>query len=375
MGSRRVASGKHSNGSAVVLIDQTPLRRSIAAECTKAMTCLDELRVRWHRFDREDRPAFIRWRAREFGALLSEAREVENRIRDAQALVHEVEMEMRRFFQDAHSAYMRVMFRRQNPGNVAEEETAASEFGGPPGRKLSDFEKEALFQDWVQKFMGTHPDKLDDDVYSKTFEAFKSHMFVNPSTAASSSRPGRSGANPPPHSANGRNGSVADEDAAETASVDSRVKELYRTLVRRLHPDLRADGSAGVSALWHDVQEAYAAADVAQMEILLALCDIQADELGEGTTISKMRSVLAELQRSIGALEKMLLEAEGEDAWEFARSGPNEELKLQVERELKTDMASRKSRLEVFTRTIAEWARGSAPNRRARSSRTSPVAQ
>jgi len=362
-------------GRAVVLIDQAPLRRSTAAECTQAMTCLDELRARWHRFDREDRPAFIRWRAREFGALLSEAREVENRIRDARTLVHEVEMEMRRFFQDPHSAYMRVMFRRQNPGSVPEEETAASEFGGRPGRKLSDFEKEALFQDWVQKFMGTNPDKLDDDVYSETFEAFKSHMFVNASTAAASPRPTRSAANSPRHSDGDRNGSVTDEDEADGAAMDSRLKELYRTLVRRLHPDLRADGSAAVSALWHEVQEAYGAGDVAQMEILLALCDIQADELGEGTTVSKMRSVLVELQRSIGALEKMLLEAEGEDAWDFARSGPNEELKLRVERELKTDMAGRKSRLEVFTRTIAEWARGSAPNRRARSGRTNAVAR
>jgi hypothetical protein len=167
---------------------------------------------------------------------------------------------------------------------------------------------------------------------------------------------------------------MTDEAQADSAAVDSRLKELYRTLVRRLHPDLRADGSADVSALWHEVQEAYAAGDVAQMEILLALCDIQADALGEGTTVSKMRLVLSELQHSIRALEKMLREAEGEDAWNFARSGPNEELKVRVERELKTDMAGRKSRLEVFTGTIAEWARGSAPNRRSRSGRTSAAA-
>jgi hypothetical protein len=373
MGTRRGIAAKDAGDTAVILIDQTPLRRCAAAECTKAMVCLDELRVRWHRFDREDRPAFIRWRAREFGALLSEAREVENRIRDAQALVHEVEMEMRRYFQDPHSAYMRVMFRRQNPGNVAEEETGASAGGRATGRKLSDFEKEALFQDWVQKFMGTNPDKLDDDVYSATFEAFKSHMFVNLNTETTSPRPTRS-QNPGPYAANRRNGSVADEDESGTAAVDNRLKELYRTLVRRLHPDLRADGSAGVSALWHEVQEAYAAADVAQMEILLALCDIQADELGEGTTVFKMRSVLSELQRSIRALDKMLLEAESEDAWDFARSGPNEELKVRVERELKTNMAGRKSRLEVFTRTIAEWARGPAPNWRGRSGRTRAAA-
>ncbi len=65
--------------------------------------------------------------------------------------------------------------------------------------------------------------------------------------------------------------------------MDVRVKELYRRLVRRLHPDLRADGSAAVSALWHEVQEAYAASDVARMEILLALSDIEANRMADQT--------------------------------------------------------------------------------------------
>ena len=59
------------------------------------MDRLEKARVVWHRFEREDKPAFVRWRAREFGTLLSQAREVEVRIRESQALVHEVEMEMR----------------------------------------------------------------------------------------------------------------------------------------------------------------------------------------------------------------------------------------------------------------------------------------
>ncbi len=67
------------------------------------MARLERARIGWHRFERKDKPAFIRWRAREFGALLSRAREVEVQIRDSQALVHEVEMEMRRGFQDAHT--------------------------------------------------------------------------------------------------------------------------------------------------------------------------------------------------------------------------------------------------------------------------------
>ena len=347
----------------VILVDQTPLRRTLAAECTDVMQRLEKARIGWHKFEREDRPAFIRWRAREFGALLSEAREVEDRIRDAQALVYEVEMEMRRRFQDPYTAYQRVMFRRANPGAAESHEPPQRRRDGQGAtRKLSDFEKEALFQEWVQKFLGTSPDKLDDHVYSSTFETFKAHMFVSGRDEPRSENEKKRPRAPEPMAAESPVG-VADENGADSEG-DARVKQLYRTLVRRLHPDLRADGTAQVSALWHEVQEAYAANDIAHMEILLALCDIQANELAEGTSLGQMHSVLGELQRSLRALNKMLREAEGEDAWDFARVGPNDGLRLRVERQLKTDLATRTSRLDVFTRTIAEWQRPSIAVRR-----------
>lgn len=340
----------------IVLVDQEPLRRAAAAECTDARAQLETARIGWHRFEREDKPAFARWRAREFGVLLSKAREIEARIRESQALVHEVEMEMRRGFQDAHSAYRRVMFRRENP-SVADEE-AADVQPGKPGKagRVSEFEKEALFQEWVQKSLGTNPDKMDDEAYSTTFEAFKSHMFRSPLE-----EPRRSNEYRP---AQKERTAAEPEEEEATAAVDVRVKELYRILVRRLHPDLRADGNAAVSALWHEVQEAYAASDVARMEILLALSDIESNHMSDATSVSQMQSVLAELQRALRALEKSLLEAQGEDAWNFARSGPDENLRLRVQRQLKSDFATRTMRLDVLTRTIAAWAHGPIANRK-----------
>jgi len=343
-----------------VLIDQEPLRERVAAECSEAMARLERARVGWHHFERKDKPAFARWRAREFGVLLSTAREVETHIRDSQKLVHEVEMEMRRGFQDAHGAYLRVMFRRANPSAVpTEDEAGGSRVRPGSTRKVSDFEKEALFQEWVRSSLGTSPDKMDDEAYANTFEAFKSHMFRSP-TEERPPRIARTGERPPVSLQEGSIPVGMKED--EATPVDARIKELYRRLVRRLHPDLRADGSAAVSALWHEVQEAYAASDVARMEILLALSDIEANRAAE-QSLSQLHGVLAELERSTRALEKSLVEAEGEEAWDFARIGPSVDLQVRVERQLKSDLAGRKRRLDHLTMTIAEWARGPAANR------------
>jgi hypothetical protein len=336
----------------LVLIDHEPLRRMAAADCTEAMERLDDARAGWHRFEREDKPAFARWRAREFGPLLSKARETEIQIRDGQALVHEVEMEMRRAFQDAHSAYQRVMARRENPSATLDEDADLQPRRPGAARRVTDFEKEALFQEWVQKSLGTNPDKMDDEAYETTFAAFKSHMFRSP---LEEPRPQNTYRPREPED-------IAPEEDEDAAPMDLRVKELYRVLVRRLHPDLRADGIASVSPLWHEVQEAYAASDVAQLEILLALSEIASSPMGNGTSLSQMYSLCAELERSLRALEKSLQEAQGEDAWNFARTGPNPDLQIRVERQLKSDLAARTMRLEALTRIIAEWAQGPIAN-------------
>src|SRR2546430_9208626 len=65
----------------IVWIDQAPLRANAAAECTDMMVRLERARLGWHQFERQDKPAFVRWRAREFGALLSTAPQDRKRTR------------------------------------------------------------------------------------------------------------------------------------------------------------------------------------------------------------------------------------------------------------------------------------------------------
>ncbi len=336
---------------AIVIIDQGPLRSAAGAKCSAVLARLEEARAAWHRFEREDKRGFVRWRAREFGPLLSELRDLEAQIRELEALVHEVEMEMRRGFFDPASAYQRVMFRRENPSTHEDEPAPRSrgQSGAGEDRKLSEFEQEALFQEWVHKFIGTNPDKLDDAAYETTFEAFKTHMFRS---APAGPRPTD---NFRRHEQARR---VRDEEEEPPATpADVRVKELYRLLVRRLHPDLRADGNAAASALWHEVQEAYAATDIAQLEILLALSDISAERFSDQTSVAQMQAVLAELERALFALEDSLRQARNDDAWDFARAGALPGLNERVRRDLEASLRIRGERLVLLKRTITEWAR------------------
>ena len=343
--SRRV---EFAGAAAIVAVDQVPIRRAATDDCRAVMARLEQARAAWNRYEREDKPCFARWRAREFGPLLSEGRDIELQIRERENLIHEVEMEMRRGFIDPFSAYARVMARRGDPAAAPEPVKAARNDAGV-GRPVSDFEKEALFQEWVQRSLGTNPDKMDDAAYTASFEAFKSHMF-----RARPEEPLRNAARAtapelPPEK----------EEHDSVQPIDARVKELYRLLVRRLHPDLRANGDVAATALWHEVQEAYAASDIAYLEILLALSDIESDRFSDETSVSQLRAVVIELERALFALEDSLRQARGEDGWNFARSGAVGGVRLRVERDLRANLSARKARLAILQRTIAVWSRAS----------------
>ncbi|MFL6528881.1 MAG: hypothetical protein ACJ8KX_00285 [Chthoniobacterales bacterium] len=343
---RRRVARRSEAARAIILLDQNSFRRSVAEECSALRLRLSEARAAWHRFEREDKQSFVRWRARAFGSLLSELRDIEAQIREHETLVHEVEMEMRRGFYDPHTAYNRVMVRRGNPTapppEPAPQRTSGSE------QVVSEFEQEALFHDWVHKFMGTHPDKLDDETYEASFEAFKTHMFRSrPKEQPRVSKVAEFV----------RQNAPRPEEEAAPVPVDARVKEVYRLLVRRLHPDSRVDGNAAASALWHEVQEAYAANDVAQLEILLALSDIEADPFNDETTLAQMRAVARELERALFALEDSLRQASNDDAWNFARTGPDDHLQTSVERDLTGTLRMRSDRLALLQQTLASWSR------------------
>jgi hypothetical protein len=338
----------------IILIDQEPLRRTALAECRKAMARLDKARAEWNRFEHQDQPAFARWMAREFGALLSQGRDLEAQIREKEMLIHEVEMEIRFGGRGPHSAYQHVMYQRANPRRAGDDFDDFGRDGNAPNDSssddpadLSEFEKEALFQDWLREFLGVNPDKIGDREYWATFEAFKASVFGARSEAAPNAEPA--------------------EDSRPNGQADterSRLKSLYRRLVRQLHPDLQADGDSTVSALWHEVQEAYAAGNVERLETLLALSELESDKLGAQTTLSQMRAVLKELKTALRNLQRSVRAVLLDDAWDFARRGATAAIQLRIQDELEATVAERRQRLTALNEIIVSWSRPSAPKGR-----------
>lgn len=320
----------------IIRVNQRPLRRKAASECSRELAKVEKARAEWARFDREDRPAFERWSSARFGAVLTELRELELALREKEALIDEVEIEYAWIGACSfRAAYLSVMRRRNAP---ARKRTVPPEDADrQQERDFSEFsaeEKRAVFEEFVEEYFEVDPQDLSEKEYQRMYKEFEAGV-----------RKGRRKSTPPP------------QPEKAVRPEEARVKEVYRLLVRRLHPDTRADGDPEVSALWHEVQEAYQAGKLDRLEMLLALTDIRSKSAGEQTTLYQMREVLAELRRAFEALQKSLSEARKEPAWNFTRGAKLDAIEARLRRRFNVDLARRRKRLRQCEALIARWAR------------------
>jgi hypothetical protein len=342
----RSVAARRAKHRQLVPLDQGPLRRKAVSECGREMARVEKLRVEWKRFEHEDKPAFERWMAATFGATLSELREQESQLRVKEALIFEVEEEM--FFRGTRShraAYAAVMRRRTNPpppmregaGNPPPDADDADDFEDPFFEKDSEFDQHLLFEDFLRAVLGIDPDRMSDKKYDAMFEDFKAKIL------------GRDGPEPQPR------GHQREHPPEPVKPEQARIKEIYRILVRRLHPDTRAEKDTEISALWHEVQEAYGTGNLERLEMLLALTDIRSNAAGEHTSLSQMRAVLRELRRSFNALKRSLGTAKRELAWNFARTPDHSALQVRLQRQFEADRAAQKAKLREIEALIASW--------------------
>jgi hypothetical protein len=322
-----------------VLVEQGPIRRRAASECQKVMSRLEVARADWRRFQTEDQPAYDRWVAGTFGTLLSEIRELESKVHAKRSLIEEVEIEYvlgrhRRYA----TAYAAVMKRRE--ARFAPPPSEPREEPKGEAREQEDvFADEMLFEELLQTVFGVDPMKLSDREYRRMFQEFQEKMRGEPEAEAAEPEEER----------------VASAAKPPESTGTSRLKELYRILVRRLHPDLRAEGEAEVSALWHDVQQAYETGNVERLEMLLAFTDIQDETTGEHTTVGQMLSVLKELRRSFNALMRSLRTAKQDVAWGFSRVTDRAPFARKVGKRLERQADSLRVAVESMDAQIEHW--------------------
>ncbi|MEX1118488.1 MAG: J domain-containing protein [Terrimicrobiaceae bacterium] len=287
----------------MVPVDQAPLRKDTEKECRRAMKTAARLREQIEEYERSVVPSYERWLTIAFGSLLDEEQAAEHRIAELEDLITEVTAAQFWSGGSQRSAYQKVMNERSKGEDREKPEDEdfdddEEDLGDPKNDKDLSME-EQMFREFVRNVLSLNPDKLGKAEYRSLFKEFRSQSGLG---------------------GNGRE----DGDAGSVGSAlkkrdhPARVKELYRLLVRRLHPDSGADYDGESARLWHTLQEAYQNNDLERLEILLAVTDIHDGSGTAQASLFHLRQVTAEFLRGERSLRQKLVKLRKTPAYLFS---------------------------------------------------------
>lgn len=316
---------------AIVAVDGTKIRKKIKKEYEKVLQDLDSSRKQLEQFHQSDLPEYTRWLNSHFGALLTELRELSQKLALDEELIFEVEDEVI-FGADSYAhAYKRVMEYRESPE--------------PPDSPRDGDPKE-------QNDPGKNP---MDDFFNEFFGG------MDPDQGPEPRRPREA---------------KPQAESADARPLGSRLKELYRALVRRLHPDTQREMTAQKAEWWHQAQAAYQGGDAEQLEVILTLCEIGEKGTTEQTSVSLLQRITENLKRTLRQIKRQIGNQRKDPAWNFSSRTDRDSLATQMRRSLMSDLEIMRERWRLTQTVIGEWqtaaARLSKRSRRKRAQRENP---
>lgn len=336
----RPAARNHSASRcrALVLVDGTAIRKKIRKGYEKARRDLERAQQQLDHFLQKDLPQFTRWLNTHFGALLTELRELNQQVAADEELIFEVESEVLLGGVSHASAYRRVMEFRENPQP-------------PPPTGEDEWDREDASR-------GGPKEAETGDCAEDLFEAFLNEVFDDWEPRDERRDPGASSG---PHR----------PEEAEPGQKTTRLKELYRAVVRRLHPDRQTEMTAQKIEWWHQAQAANEAGDVEQLEVILTLCEIGDTGTTAHTSASLLHRITAQLKNSLREIKRQLTGRRRDPAWNFSQRSDLDTLAEEIRFELNEDLAHLRHQYHLSQEVIGRWKAGAArlkkrPRRRRR---------
>jgi hypothetical protein len=304
---------------AIVRVDGAGIRKKIKKDYEKALRDLDHSRRVLDQFHQTDQPQFAGWLNSHFGALLTELRELNQQMAADEAIVFMVENEVLFGGCSYARAYQRVMELRDNPEPLPGEE-----------------------REGKQKPFGAGAEWGNPDDEGNPLKAIFEEMF------------GEVGPDERPWEEHGRQAGHHLQ-AVAPVHASKRLKELYRAVVRRLHPDSQREMTAQKTEWWHQAQAAYEAGDAEQLEVILTLCEIGESGTTAHTSASLLQRITAQLKSSLREIKRQIAQRRREPAWNFSNRTDHPAMAAQVRRELTGDLERMRNQCRTIQEMIARW--------------------
>jgi hypothetical protein len=292
-----LASGKKtvvSSRKDLIRLNTHSLRKKAILAHQKAERALAQLQEQLKRYHDQDVPGFRSWMHRTFGHLLTRQRELQRAIEDKQVFIYEIHAMAHRYRLSDLAAYRKVVWRRAHPDEAQAEDLAfeEAERQRQQARSAKDQPDGFIHDDDPDRdeFFGDDEFEDDPDGDEDGFDAFFESMtgIRLPSRKAGDSNPDQ-----------------------------KTVKELYRNIVRRLHPDHHGQMSEARKSLWHEAQAAYRHHDLNALHSILARCEDGEAGLGDHSPISLIRRMTQQLKTATQSTRREIRTLKRDVAWDY----------------------------------------------------------
>jgi hypothetical protein len=300
---------------ALLVIDERPIRVAALKAYRRAEKQVGRARGKLGAFDTVDRPAFVRWEAQVFGPLMTELRQVTADLQEKNHLLALIKEE--RFWANCSrlEAYRRVMEARNNPSPPPTGESFDQSiprprvFGAsdlPPGFDIDQFDGLSnrdkariyeLYEEAALMFEMVH--------------GLEAPQFEDLLAQERARRGSTNSQEPPPVEFH-----VSPAPPPSQGADWDRIKELYRTLVRRLHPDMGGANTSRERDLWQQVQDAYQARDLEWLESIAGRLEA-VHQGGSNLSIQILRRMTGELLRALHGLRTQVTKLRRHPGWKF----------------------------------------------------------
>ncbi len=363
---RTGAHGPRSSSRALIRLDTEKLRKKALAALKKAEQAFEEADRSLKNFETIELRAFERWKHMTLGPTFAELHRLMQEVQEAEYHLAVAEEEHWRTGQPMWKCFERWQKaeeeRRLHPEQPPPE-AGPEERSGRKGSPLSDEDNdelddifEALFDDEdeadftdeemreiiretamgdIARQMGIDVDAMDSEELREFF---------------------RDGPSPETRRAGG---------PAKKAQAKGDLRSHYRQLCRLLHPDAARELTAEKSALWHQVQDAYAERDEVRLGNLLARVQqmIGLDVLPR--TLAELKAAADHYRRARERLRSALRDAAHHPAWMFSVRTETDRNRMATSLRYELDGQSRllKQRLSYIRQLLAPRPKSASGNR------------
>jgi hypothetical protein len=341
---RTVAKPEPFGFYALIRLDISSVKKELLRKWKKAERDFEKQQQEWDAYCNEDRPAYEKWLHMTFGSRMTELRELHEQVRRKDWFIEQVECLSGMSGTSPRKLYQELQKKAAGGKSLHD---ALDEYI----RELDDLDDEDIFDDDECDFAdndidhnepGSIFDKLfgkifngDGDLkeeFNKIFEEFKDIS-------------------------GGRKKVV--KDNPETKNRQARIRDIYRKLCFKLHPDTGCDFNAENSRLWHHIQEAYQKNDLDRLLAIQASLDMKQDPMSSHISCAQILAVIDDFKNGLRSVRALVRNAQRESSWRFlAWSDKQRKAAMrQLEEQLAREQLSLKYEMECLESIEKKWSR------------------